>query len=285
MKLLIVSGISGAGKTTALHVLEDMDYYCIDNLPVGLLIEFAKQMSSLPVDAYQGAAIGVDVRNLTDDLQRFSSILSELNDLGIPSETVFFNATDEVLLKRFSETRRKHPLATKNISLSEAIGQERKCLESIFEKADLYIDTSHTNIKQLRDVVKQRIVREEVAGMSLLFESFGFKHGVPTDVNYVFDVRCLPNPHWDPLLRPRTGQDEEVADFLQQHESVEQMYLQIRDFIEAWLPKFEAENRRYLNVSVGCTGGQHRSVYLVQRLSRYFSDKCNNVLTRHRELQ
>lgn len=285
MKLLIVSGMSGAGKSSALHVLEDMEYYCIDNLPAGLVVEFAKQMTSFPSNTYKGAAIGIDVRNLTDDLMRFSEIVAELDDIGVQSETIVFDAADEVLLKRFSETRRRHPLASKEIALAEAIQMERNRLSAIFEQADLHIDTSSTNIKQLRDVVKQRVVREEVAGMSLLFESFGFKHGVPTDVNFVFDVRCLPNPHWDQKLRPLTGRDRPVAEFLEQHENVERMFVQIRDLVETWLPKFEEENRCYLNVSIGCTGGQHRSVYLVQRLTEYFSGRCSNVLTRHRELQ
>ncbi|MFP5507086.1 MAG: RNase adapter RapZ [Gammaproteobacteria bacterium] len=284
MKLLIVSGLSGSGKSVALHTLEDLDYYCIDNLPVALLEPFAQQLLDNPPVGQDNAAVGIDARTPSDDLQRFPQLLRRLRERGIQCEILFLQANDETLLKRFSETRRKHPLSKSNVSLADAIRQERNLLEPISANASLHIDTTHTNVHQLRDLVQERVGAKTAGTLSLLFKSFGFKHGVPEDADFVFDVRCLPNPHWDARLRPQTGLDKEVAAYLDDQPMVDEMYAEIRDFLDTWIPRFESENRSYLTVALGCTGGQHRSVYLAQRLGEHFNTRYPSVLVRHREL-
>lgn len=281
MRLVIVSGFSGSGKSTALDALEDLGYYCVDNLPIALIESFAQQMS--PANLMAKAAVGIDARNLNADMASFPQVLEHLRTLGLKLEVVFLDADDNILLKRFSETRRKHPLSSGNVSLAEAIAIERRLLEPVFEAADLYIDTSHTNVNKLRQMIRQRVEGPDSA-LSLMFQSFGFKHGVPLDVDFVFDVRCLPNPHWDPVLRPLTGRDAPIIEFLEQQPLVSEMFTEISSFLGRWLPRFEEENRMYMTVAVGCTGGQHRSVYLVEKLGGYFSERYRNVLTRHREL-
>jgi UPF0042 nucleotide-binding protein len=285
MKLLIISGLSGSGKSVALHTLEDIDYYCIDNLPMGLLAAFVQHlMEENRGRAPDKVAIGIDARNHPDQLQRFGEILSELRDREIECQTIFLQADEATLLKRFSETRRKHPLSGKGVSLADAIARERELLNPITQNANLFIDTSHTNVHQLRDLIQERVGSGESHELSLLFESFGYKHGVPGDADFVFDARCLPNPHWDPMLRPLTGRDPAVADFLDQHNLARTMYEQIRDFLQFWLPHFKADKRSYLTVAIGCTGGQHRSVYLTERLATWFREQHQNVVLRHREL-
>jgi RNase adapter protein RapZ len=223
-------------------------------------------------------------RNHPDQLQRFGTILGELRAQDIECQIIFLQADEPTLLKRFSETRRKHPLSGKEVSLADAIARERELLNPIAQNANLFIDTSHTNVHQLRDLVQERVGSVENRDLSLLFESFGFKHGIPGDADFVFDARCLPNPHWDPNLRPLTGRDQAVADFLDQHELALTMYEQIRDFLQYWLPHFKADKRSYLTVAIGCTGGQHRSVYLTERLATWFREHHQNVALRHREL-
>jgi UPF0042 nucleotide-binding protein len=284
MKLFVVSGVSGSGKSTALNVFEDLDFYCIDNLPAGLLPAFAERMSANSSSCPIGTAVGIDARNVPDDIANFPRILATLINSGVTCEVLFLSANDEVLIKRFSETRRKHPLSDADVPLAEAIQRERVLLQPIQSCADLYIDTSQLNIHQLRDAIKQRVVNKPHAGMSLLFESFGFKRGVPTDVDFVFDVRCLPNPHWIPALREKTGLDTDVAAFLETDPEVNRMFDHIRQFLEHWLPRFEADNRSYMTVAIGCTGGQHRSVYFAQRLAQHFARLRNGVLARHRDL-
>ncbi|MGD8559330.1 MAG: RNase adapter RapZ [Gammaproteobacteria bacterium] len=285
MKLVVISGVSGSGKSNALHVLEDLDYYCIDNLPVGLLPAFAEQTQAAPNEAISHAAIGVDARNLPDDLHRFPLILEQLKNKGVVVEIIFLDAENNILLKRFSETRRKHPLTENELPLIEAIKKERALLEPIASRADLYIDTSRTNIYQLRDLIKERVSGTSSQSISLLFESFGFKHGVPTDADFVFDARCLPNPHWEPDLRSYTGLDQPVIDYLKEYSVVDEMQTDIRQFLETWIPRFEAENRSYLTVAIGCTGGQHRSVYLAHQLAEFFRRSRDNVSIRHRDLE
>jgi UPF0042 nucleotide-binding protein len=285
MKLVVISGVSGSGKSNALHVLEDLDYYCIDNLPVGLLPAFAEQTLASPNEAISHAAIGVDARNLPDDLHRFPYILEQLKNKGVVVEIIFLDADNNILLKRFSETRRKHPLTENELPLIEAIKKERQLLEPIASRADLYIDTSRTNIYQLRDLIKERVSGTTNQAISLLFESFGFKHGVPTDADFVFDARCLPNPHWEPGLRNYTGLDQPVIDYLREYSVVDEMQNDIKRFLETWIPRFEAENRSYLTVAIGCTGGQHRSVYLTHQLADFFKLNWNNVSVRHRDLE
>ncbi|MGB5298184.1 MAG: RNase adapter RapZ [Thiogranum sp.] len=283
MKLVIVSGLSGSGKSVALHTLEDLGYYCIDNLPTGLLSALALELKRAP-HPIDNAAVGIDARNLPQGLQQFNKILDQLQTQGIKSEVLFLTCEAETLLKRYSETRRRHPLSNDQLSLAEAIESERDLLEPIAERADLFIDTSNSTIHQLRDLLHKRIKYRRKKGLSLLFESFGFKSGVPTDADFVFDARCLPNPHWQPGLRPLTGRDKEVIAYLEGEPQVEQMRSELCSFLERWIPAFEADDRSYLTVAIGCTGGQHRSVYLVERLLRHFQDRYPDVASRHREL-
>ncbi len=281
MKLVIISGLSGSGKSIALHVLEDLGHYCIDNLPVGMLPALSEQLRQ---HAHDGpVAVGIDARNLIDDLQRFPAILAELRNAGVETRVLYLEADDATLLKRFSETRRRHPLSSEETPLAEAIVQERRLLEPVAAEAELRFDTSRTNVHQLRDMIRQR-VEEADSGLSLLFESFGFKHGVPVDADFVFDVRCIPNPHWVPELRRHTGRDAPVIAYLESHPEVAEMFTDIRDFLDTWIPRFEADNRSYMTVAVGCTGGQHRSVYMVERLAAHFRQQRAGVLCRHREL-
>ncbi len=285
MKLLIVSGLSGSGKTVALHTLEDEGYYCIDNLPLGLLTPFVKQLLSPRLKVYDKAAVGIDARSGAEELERFSEILNEIHALGIEPEILFLQADADALLKRFSETRRKHPLTKKGLPLVEAIHLERSLLSTIALRADLVIDTTLTNVHQLHAMVRERLGNRDTTKISILFQSFGFKHGVPTDSDYVFDIRCLPNPHWVSGLRSLTGMDTEVVDYLQGHKMVEEMYDMIEHFLQTWIPRFANENRSYLTISIGCTGGQHRSVYFVERLADAFrEDYGDSIHIRHREL-
>lgn len=284
MKLFIVSGLSGSGKSTVLHVLEDIGFFCIDNLPIGLLANFAAHMVSSPEKTYEFAAVGVDARNRADDLRRFPAILKGLRESELECDVIFLDADDHILIKRFSETRRRHPLSSKQVSLAEAIGKERKSLEAVNTQADLYIDTSHTNLHQLRDLIRERVAHKEQQTLSIMFLSFGFKHGIPVDADYVFDVRCLPNPYWDPQLREYTGQDAPVVSFLEEHELVHEMFADVKGFVTRWIPRFREADRTYLTIAIGCTGGHHRSVYLVERLAKHFANEFD-VLARHRELR
>jgi UPF0042 nucleotide-binding protein len=284
MSMIIVSGLSGSGKSVALHALEDMGFYCIDNLPVGLLTAFAREFSSNNLADTSKVAAGIDARNHPDQLRRFPAILGELGTLGINCKILFLQADDATLLKRFSETRRKHPLTNSNIPLADAISSERTLLEPIAANADLFIDTSHTNVHQLRELVMQSIGHTHGSGFSLLLRSFGYKHGIPADADFVFDARCLPNPHWVPGLRNHTGLDKEVADYLEQQPVVHEYYRTIEQFLIDWIPRFKADNRSYLSIAIGCTGGQHRSVYLTNRLAQGLGSKIGEIVTRHREL-
>lgn len=284
MKLIIVSGLSGSGKSIALETLEDCGYYCIDNLPVTLLEAFIKQAVDDEQYTCQKAAISIDSRNQINSLSRFAETLDVVKTLGIECGILFLQAEDETLIKRFSETRRKHPLTDKQHTLSEAIRVEREMLKNVSIYADFLIDTTRTNIHQLRELVRARVGVNSNLSLSLYFQSFGFKHGIPPDADFVFDVRCLPNPHWDPLLRSLTGQDKGVADFLSGLPEVEEYIVDIKMFLRRWIPRFEAEGRSYLTIAVGCTGGQHRSVYLVENLARIFLPESYNILVGHREL-
>lgn len=284
MKLFIVSGTSGSGKSIALHALEDLGYYCIDNLPVGLLTAFVQELHTAQRQGCDNAAVGIDARNLANDFSIFPEALKQLRDSGIDYQILFMDADDDTLFKRFSETRRRHPLTRGEVPLAEAIRHERTLLEPISSRTDLRVDTSHTNVHQLRDLVQSHVGATTEGKLSLLFESFGYKHGIPVDADFVFDIRCLPNPHWNTCLRALTGRDADVIDFLEQHPEVEEMYQSIAGFLETWLPCFERDNRSYLTVAIGCTGGQHRSVYLVERLARHFSAGKARVGVRHREL-
>ncbi|OQW91450.1 MAG: RNase adaptor protein RapZ [Beggiatoa sp. IS2] len=281
MKLVIVSGLSGAGKTIALHSLEDMGAYCVDNLPVSLLPAFAEHSKKLEI-AHECTAVGIDAR--TADAREIAELLQTLTHLSIPHEVLFLEASDGVLIKRFSETRRRHPLTSAQVPLAEAIQHERKLLEPLASLADVRVNTGQLHVHQLRDLIRLRIHLRPVQGLSLLFQSFGYKYGIPNDVDFVFDVRCLPNPHWQAELRPLTGRDRPVIHFLETQPQVQQMLEQLTHFLDVWVPQFAAENRNYLTIAIGCTGGQHRSVYFVEQLAWHFSQRREGVLVRHREL-
>ena len=283
MKLVIVSGLSGSGKSVALHTLEDLGYYCIDNLPAGLLGALATELTGAANPVVR-AAVGIDARNLTGSLDSIGDTLDDLQSREIDSEILFLTCETDTLIKRFSETRRRHPLSYSGLSLADAIEREHRLLEPISQCADLFIDTTQTTLHQLRDLIRERVVRRSDHTLSLLFQSFGYKHGVPTDADFVFDARCLPNPHWQPELRRLTGCDQPVVDFLESEAPVNAMFEALCRFFEEWIPAFEAENRSYLTVAIGCTGGQHRSVYLTERLAGHFRQRLPNVATRHREL-
>ena len=283
MKLTIISGRSGSGKSTVLHILEDRGYYCIDNLPASLLPALADRISNDDT-ALPNVAVSIDARNISADLQNAPEIISELQARELPTEIVFLDANSQTLLKRFSESRRKHPLSTSKIDLREAINIESELLEPISMMANVVIDTSTMSLHQLRDLIKGRVLDSNDAGMALLFQSFGFKNGVPMDADLVYDVRCLPNPYWDTALRSLTGLDSPVADFLDSQADAQAMFDDIRQYLEKWLSKYESNNRSYITVAVGCTGGQHRSVYISEKLGKFFSDKVKNVQIRHRDL-
>ena len=283
-RLLIISGLSGSGKTTALHTLEDLGYYCIDNMPIGLVPAFVDQILAQPQGHVHNVGLGIDARNLTDDLPRFPEIVKDLKARAIDVLVVYLEADDDSLIKRFSETRRRHPLTDEETPLTEAIMEERAVLAHISENADLRIDTSHMNVHLLRDLLIERLADPSARGLSVLFTSFGYKHGVPADADFVFDVRCLPNPHWEPNLRTLTGLDPDVQTYLANQDEVALIETELREFLERWMPRFRGSGKTYLTVALGCTGGQHRSVYLIDRLARHFRQGPYKILVRHREL-
>lgn len=285
MKLIIVSGLSGSGKTVALHTLEDEDYYCVDNLPIGLLPSFVHEVRDRKLQPYENIAVGIDARSEPTDLRRFKEIIQRVRDYDIDLEVIYLQADLATLIKRFSDTRRRHPLTKKGLPLSEAIEVERSLLSDVAHEADLFLDTTYTNVHQLRDAIKSQVIKRNESELSILFQSFGFKNGAPTDSDFVFDVRCLPNPHWEPKLRPLTGLDTGVIQFLSGQNEVRDMLKTITDFIHEWIPKFQQQNRYYITISIGCTGGQHRSVFIAQQLSDNFHNENGNVSIRHRELE
>ncbi|MCK5382505.1 MAG: RNase adapter RapZ [Gammaproteobacteria bacterium] len=285
MNMFIISGLSGSGKSVALNALEDMDFYCIDNLPVGLLEAFANEIREQTLADERNVGVGIDARNHPDQLSNFPNIIAGLRSKGINCKILFLQADDATLLKRFSETRRKHPLSGADTPLADAIDRERKLLGPIAANADMFIDTSRTNVHQLRDLVMEALGKNEKAGFSMLLRSFGYKHGIPGDADFVFDARCLPNPHWQADLRNLTGKDKPVAEYLEQQEVAREYYQQLEDFLTVWVPRFQVDNRSYLSIAIGCTGGQHRSVYLVERLTRQLGNRLCDIVTRHRELE
>jgi UPF0042 nucleotide-binding protein len=284
MRLIIVTGLSGSGKSIALNALEDEDYYCIDNMPVFLLIAFASNLVENPDEKFKLTAIGIDARSDHSDFNEIPHLIERLRKSGVECEIITLDAQTDILIKRFSETRRKHPLTNDNTSLAEAIKLEREMLKPLILSSDLIIDTSSTNVHQLRKTIRSRVAGLKENHLSLQIESFGFKHGVPRDADFVFDVRCLPNPHWQQELRPLTGRDQPVADFLAAQADTQRMFDDVSTFIENWIPSFQADGRSYLTVAIGCTGGQHRSVYLTERLSNYFASKDITTIRSHREL-
>ena len=285
MNLIIISGLSGSGKSVALHALEDMDFYCIDNLPVSLLEAFATEISGQVQNSGNNVAVGIDARNHPDQLVNFPDIIDDLKSKGIHCRILFLQADDATLLKRFSETRRKHPLSGPETPLADAIDLERQLLTPIAANADMFIDTGRTNVHQLRDLVMEVHSKSDPGGFSLLLRSFGYKHGIPADSDFVFDARCLPNPYWQPSLRSQTGRDKGVIDYLDGEAIAEQYYRQLQQFLSDWIPRFKVDNRSYLSIAIGCTGGQHRSVYLVEKLAQNLDGQLGEIVKRHRELE
>jgi len=281
MRLVIVSGLSGSGKSVALRMLEDLGYYCVDNIPAGLLPMFIAHTVRSNEPSYQLTAIGVDARNRPAEIASVPQLLAELKRSGLDCEVIFLRAEDEALLKRYSETRRRHPLSATGLGLAEAIARERQLLEPVANAADLVIDTTRTSVHGLRELMRQRVGERTSGRLSILFESFAYRHGLPGDADFVFDVRSLPNPHWEPGLERLTGRDPAVIEFLERHAPVARMFEDIVHFLEHWIPDFEGSNRSYLTIAIGCTGGQHRSVYLVERLAAHFSRKYPAVLAKH----
>ena len=283
MRLVVISGRSGSGKTSALNILEDVGFTCIDNLPVSLLPDLINKLRSENLRDDLNLAVGTDARNLVGDLSLIPEELELIKARGISVNVLFLQSRRSDLMRRYSETRRKHPLSSSTVSLKEAIDLEKDMLAPIAEIADRNIDTSGLSLHQLRDLIKSTVVPHDTEQMAILFESFGFKRGVPSDADFVFDVRCLPNPHWKLELRALTGNDPEVIEFLESQVDVASMLADIIGFLTRWIPKHRDNNRSYLTVAIGCTGGQHRSVYLANRLAEYFGETYPLVQVVHKQ--
>jgi UPF0042 nucleotide-binding protein len=277
MQLFLISGLSGSGKSVALKVLEDSGYYCVDNLPAELLSALTDNLRQA---GNTRVAVSIDVRS-GSSVQQLPHYIEQLKQYDIDVHLLFLDAQTDTLVKRFSETRRRHPLSDDKMTLPECVQRERDLLAEIGHIGH-HIDTSELGANALRAWVKD-FIQVDRARLTLLFQSFGFKNGIPLDADMVFDVRCLPNPHYDPVLRPLSGRDAAVIEFLEHTPTAQKMYDDIRTFVENWLPCFLADNRSYLTVAIGCTGGQHRSVYFAEKLARYFKTQ-QQVLLRHREL-
>ncbi|MGQ9659581.1 MAG: RNase adapter RapZ [Thermochromatium sp.] len=284
MQLIILSGLSGSGKSIALHTLEDMGFYCIDNLPFFLLQDLVLGLHETLDEGFDRTAVGIDARSNPQALSRLPALASAARERGIDCRVLFLEAQMEILIRRYSETRRRHPLTNSERSLREAIQLEQEFLEPVRKRADLVIDTTQTNVHELRDQVRAWLLGGESPRIPILLKSFGFKHGVPPDVDFVLDVRCLPNPHWEAGLRTLTGRDPQVARFLEASPEVLNMRADILAFFERWIPHFETDGRSYLTIAIGCTGGQHRSVYMTERLGEHLESLGYRVMIRHREL-
>jgi UPF0042 nucleotide-binding protein len=284
MRLIIVSGLSGSGKSVALHVLEDLGYYCIDNLPAALIKAAIDEVESSSDKTVNLMAVGIDARNRREGLESLPALVTELQDQHIQTELLYLQSSDDILLKRYSESRRRHPLAEHGTALRAAIEEERDLLSPVAYAADLVIDTSRTSVYELGDTIRERIDRRHTDSLSVLIESFGFKHGMPADADFVFDMRSLPNPYWTLELRGLTGLDKEVREFLDAQAPFVKMYDDILAFLQHWIPHYKSVHRSYLTVALGCTGGQHRSVYMTEKLAAALRDSHSPVLTRHNEL-
>jgi UPF0042 nucleotide-binding protein len=283
-RLIVISGLSGSGKTIALHALEDLGYYCIDNMPAGLLRALLDEISKPGDNAATRVAVGVDARNRRDDLEALPALLRDIRKSGVTTDLLFLQADDDVLLKRYSETRRRHPLADVSSELRAAIEHERTLLGPVINAADLVIDASRTSVYELADIIRKRVDRRRASELSILIQSFGFKHGIPADADFVFDLRCLPNPYWIAELRGLNGLDEAVAEYLDAQPAFVQMYDDILAFLLRWIPEYVSVNRAYLTVALGCTGGQHRSVRMTEKLAAALAAQHDPVDTRHNEL-
>ena len=284
MKLVIVSGLSGSGKTVALRTLEDAGYFCVDNLPVDLIGGFIETTITSKPSLYDMIAVAIDARSGVEDIHRLEESVAQIKSLNIKTEILFLTSDTKKLVSRFSETRRKHPLSRRGLPLVEAIHLEQNLLQNVYANADLIIDTTSLNVHELRRKIIERLLPDTGAELAILVQSFGFKHGLPNDTDYVFDVRCLPNPHWENDLRLLTGRDKPVIEYLESYSEVEDMYNSIIDFLLTWIPSFEKENRSYMTISIGCTGGQHRSVYLVEKIANALQQARHTASVHHRDL-
>ncbi|MFB6421762.1 MAG: RNase adapter RapZ [Candidatus Malihini olakiniferum] len=280
MVLIIVSGRSGSGKSVALRALEDMGFYCVDNLPVVLLPELANILAQRGISA----SVSIGVRNMPESIEIFEHTIHQFLP-NFTQKLLFLDADRNTLIRRYSDTRRLHPLSRKNLSLEMAIDKEKDLLEPLRFRADLIIDTSEMSVHELAEMLRTFLLGGCKRELTIVFESFGYKHGIPIDADYVFDVRFLPNPHWDPALRLMTGLDKPVAAFLERHTEVYNFIYQTSDYLALWLPMLEANNRSYLKIAIGCTGGKHRSVYVAEQLTDYFSARGKSVQSRHRTLE
>lgn len=284
-EVLVVSGLSGSGKSVALRTLEDLDYYCADNLPAELLPDFVRSIAEGAQDASK-LAVGIDVRNRAQDLSDLPASLAALGEVGFGYRLVFLDTRDEVLIKRFNETRRRHPLSRSGLPLAEAIAHERALLKPLMALADVVIDSSELNVHQLRRKVATEIARDGGSGLSILLESFAYKHGLPADADFVFDVRCLPNPHWVPALRPLSGRDAGVRDYLEEQPLVRDYLDQVLRFLDSFLPRFESDSRSYVTIAFGCTGGRHRSVFCAETVAAHLrAQGREQVVSFHREIE
>ena len=282
--LIVLTGMSGGGKTVALRALEDLEFYCVDNLPSALLPQLVDAVIHGNGGTHRRIAVGVDVRNRGADFTHMPAVLSQLAAAGVQLHLIFLDCRDEVLIKRYSETRRRHPLATRGVSLADAIVEERRLLRPLMAIADKVIDSSELNVHQLRRLVASGYA-QATAGLTLMFQSFAFRRGLPLDADFVFDARCLPNPHWQAHLRPLSGKDAPVREFLDEQPLVAEYFADTARWLDTWLPRFEQDDRSYMTIAVGCTGGRHRSVYLVEKLAAHCRSRHEGVLTFHRELE
>ncbi len=283
MNFVIVSGLSGSGKTMALNTLEDNGYYCIDNLPLSLLPALFQSSSIM---MREKVAIGVDVRSREMGLKKIPDDVKKIREQGHKVTLLYLHAEEQILHKRYNETRRKHPLTNNQISLTQALQRETVMMAPIRIAADFEIDTTYTNIYQLSNFLRSRVCNDTDGNLSLMFQSFGFKHGIPSSTDFMFDVRCLPNPYWISEIRQYNGAHSEIANWLETHESVLEMKNDLIHFTQKWIPSFIENQRAYLTVSIGCTGGRHRSVYITEQLAHYFRQQyASDVTLFHREIK
>ena len=285
MRLVIISGVSGSGKSVALHVLEDLGFYCVDNIPVALLKPFVDELVWRKDPAFENIGIGLDARSRASDLAHVLALVQTLREGGLAVEIIFLQTDNKVLLSRFSETRRKHPLSDEKTSLEEAIAKERELLSPIINSAELVIDTTRMSVYALREQIRERVAPRTPGAVSIMIESFGYKNGLPANADFVFDVRCLPNPYWEPQLRPLSGKDGPVRAFLDEAPMVQQMVGDIVAFLEEWIPRYQDFQRSYLTVAIGCTGGMHRSVYVAEAVAKRLAAKHKNIRTHHSEVR
>jgi UPF0042 nucleotide-binding protein len=285
MRLVIISGVSGSGKSVALHFLEDLGFYCIDNIPVALLRSFVDEIVTRNDPAFANVGIGLDARSRPSDIAAVPALVQRLRADGISSEVIFLQTDNKVLLSRFSETRRKHPLTDKDTSLEEAITKERELLAPIINTAELVIDTTSMTVYELREQIRERVAPRTPGSVSILIESFGYKNGLPPNADFVFDVRCLPNPYWELSLRRLNGKDAPVKAFLDAAPAVQEMIEDIVEFLHKWIPRYQDSQRSYLTVAIGCTGGMHRSVYVAEAVASRLGGTAHAIRTHHNELR